>query len=471
LTKSGDADVVEPSPDDKDKEGKGKGEDFRGIQALAESFLGDKPSQFPSKKKDDPQKKEKDAEKSPDKTKKPTKAAAPPTPTPLTAAEIAAAAAEGVARAMPKLEAKKDPATQSPDDDEKYLNASDRRKIEHLNQMEKLFPDQYKNIAERYKQSKKALVAYAEKWSKENPDREFDETAPEHEEFFDKNDVNWEDEHYLEAVAELRAQAKVDEANKETKAKLSEFERAENLRKAAPAIAREQTAIAQNYWKMMGKEFEGVVDERGGVNAEKLQALQAADPAVFNIRVQFAERLDDEVAEINKLMGIPGQEGRALASFDPANPLHAELARFALSKEEALSAMPVEDQRNEKGQLFKPAEAYYKLPTAERARHWTFTARDLASLRSVDLCKKATALIAEKEAEHRAWAEARGIVLDAKVVKPKGEENGELEEDSDEDEVKPLSPSAGGETKMAAAKNKATENKATGASAFVLRSF
>lgn len=190
--------------------------DLTGAQALVDSWLGDKPSRYEKKEvKDDrttdepsPEKKvEKKAEKKP---AKPVAKPAQRTEKPLTAADIAAATAEAVARALPRDRtdrAEGERKTDTPE--EPWLTPTDKRKLKVLEQMETLFPDQYRDISKRYNQSKRALVEYAQNWEKEHPGEEFDENAEEHQDFYERNDVEWQDEDYLEAAADLKAQAKM----------------------------------------------------------------------------------------------------------------------------------------------------------------------------------------------------------------------------------------------------------------------
>lgn len=106
-----------------------------------------------------------------------------PAPTGMTPEQIAQIAAETAARvAAPKKdEAKKDEASN--------LSPSEQRKFATLKHMEVMFPEKYKNAAQRFQTAQAKLKAYADQWEKDNPGKKFDENAEEHEEYFENNDL------------------------------------------------------------------------------------------------------------------------------------------------------------------------------------------------------------------------------------------------------------------------------------------
>lgn len=464
--------------------------DLSGAEALVQSFLDGKPTVVPEKKKAktekpavEPEKEKTDAKTEPAKpgvNPKPAPAkpkhTQPPAPVPLTAEQIAAAAAEGVARVFPKPEKKDSPQDSKPDDS--WLTDADRRRLTNLEQMEKMYPDKYKGLPARYRTSKKALLDYAKKWESEHPGEEFDETAEEHQQFLDSNDIDWEDEDYLEAAAEIKAAAKVAESQKTTDQKLSAIERKEKLREAQPIIYAEQTKAAQVLWKEMGEAFAGLVDENGNFNAEKAKVFVESDPVTFGVRLNAAKALDAEVAELYKLMGVPGltdDQGKplttALIDFNPKNEIHVNLDKFASEQEARMRKLSAADQQDAEGRAFLPYADYYKVPEKERGKYWTFTANDLAVLRAQDLAARAQKMIAEEEEKYQKWAKARGINIETKSGTSKQGEEPEPEVETVGAVEKPASPSGGVESKLAASKSTGKAAPVSGAKAFVMRGF
>ena len=356
-----------------------------------------------------------------------------PQATPLTAEQIASAAAEGATRALtakPRADegesGEKKP--KGPD-----LPPDEMRRVEILNRMEVLNPEKYKGLAEKYTKSLTALETYAKTWEKEHPGQEFDEESPEHESFFKENDVEWNDLDFTEALADIISDRKLEKSASKLDERMDELDRKEKLREQQGKIVAEQNAAAVEYWQQLGDDVADMVKPDGTLNMEKVDSLKTNDPEGLSIRVTAAQALDVEVAEIYKLYA-------GLAKNDPANNvIHRNINQFAASKEQELAGKPMQEKLNGEGQSFLPASQYYKLPVAERENHWTFNASDLAFMRAADLAAITKKRIELNEERHRAWAKARGIQL----------------EDTN---AKPASPSAGGESRMAALETPAAKS-------------
>lgn len=427
--------------------------DMSGINKLVSRFLGEKePTDKPEGKQDEkaPKKPKTEPQKPPAATKP---AAAPKTEEEpdedARTTRIATAVATEVARVLKPTEKKSDPA-------EPELPAQEQRKLKVLERMEKLYPDNpaYKNLSTRYKSSFQALKDYAAKWTKDHPNEAFDEDAPEHTSFFEQHDIDWEDDHYVEALADMRAETRSEENNRDLNKRLSEFERKEKLREAIPTIMREQNTAAQLFWKTLGKDFDGVVKPDGSLDMPKLEALRKADPVTFDMRVQDAEALDTEVAMLYAVMN-------GLEEWKESNNLHVALGEFAQQKETELMQRSKAERKNEKGQDFLPAAEYFKLPKDDRQkRFWTFTATDLAALRSKHRASELAKKIATEEDKLKKFAEARGYRLDKPPEKEDEQPTGQEQDGIEESDDKPASPSAGGASKLAASKSTAKADDA-----------
>lgn len=370
----------------------------------------------------------------------------------LTSADIAAAAAEGVARVLKPEQKAKEADKTNPDD---ALAPEEKRKLAVLGHMETLFPDRYKGLADKYRTGQKELETYAAKWEKENPGREFDETDDDHKEFMADHNVDWLEEDYIEAVADMRAEQKHADAQKQSSDKVTALEmkvnRREKLTEAAPAIATEQTFARKKLWADFKQD---ALNEAGFPDRDKITALNAKDPISTAYRIAAAKDLDAEVETIYMLM--PPDEhrvaGRGLVDYDPKNPVHVEMGRFCDETEKLLSAKPIEEKTDADGRVFLPAEDYYKLPKEKRANHWTLTAHDVAFLRARKIAKETQAFIAREEQKLKNFAKARGYTPPADA---ENEDSTVDETHADDGTEKPHSPSLGGESRLAAAKNKA----------------
>lgn len=377
--------------------------DTEAITEFASDFItGDKPE----RKK--PAEKAKEELKAPEEKPKAStaKTTAKPAPKPeLTAESIAKAVGEGVAQAMksaPK-EAAKEKSKES-DDPDADLAEPIKKKVVVLRQMEKLQPEKYKGVADKYKANLMKIQEYQDKWQKENPGQDFDEEAEEHTEFYEKNQLfqPWEDEDYSDAKAEIIAARRVAESTAETNRKLSQLEREKKGLEARPVIDRVQTVAARNYWGQIGGDFDGLIQDNGQLDQAKFKALQEKNPDMLNVTLESAKRLDTLVEAAFLLK-------KGLVDYDKNNPAHTFLSQFAVAKEKELMAEDADKQRDQNGRPFKPASEYYALPQAQRDAFWTFGEGDLAALLARDESKNMKRYITAEEDKFNRWAKAKGL--------------------------------------------------------------
>jgi hypothetical protein len=332
--------------------------------------------------------------------KKAVVAAAPAAPT---AIEIGTAVAAEVVKAIKPAEKAVEKQV------EVELSDSDKKKVAALAHMEQLQPDKYKGLADKYKTSMTKLAAYAAEWEKANPGKEFDEDADEHKAFFDENNVDWDDDDYIEAVADQRTKKAVEEIDKKNAGKFSDIERRERLIASAPAIEIVKVNAARQFFKALGDDYADIVAENGAVNAEKFKALETTDPVIHSILVTQAQGLETITAESHKILSN-------LVPFDKNNPVHATLDNFVVSKEQQLLKKPKDEQLNQAGKPFLSSTDYYKLPVKDRENFWTFSKADVETLLVMATTKQAKKLIAAETAKFEAMCKAKGIAIPAKAA-------------------------------------------------------
>lgn len=466
--------TVEVDPAEQKKDAKKEPVDTKESRAFMDRYLTrDKKPEAKEAKAEtdaDAEKKKKDAAnaEAAKKKKEQEKTTAKPNKSPAQATvpdydKIAEAAGRGVADALSK---KADAKTDKKDGVDESVSPEDKRKLDVLAQMEKMWPEKYKGHSEKYKASKQLLVDYAEKWQKDHPGDSFDEEAEEHQDFFDKHDVDWHDDDYAEALAELKADAKVskalEEKEKRINERLSEFDRREKLRDSGPVIAKEQNSAAKHFWGLLGDDFGDIVGDDGAVNAKKLTELEKSDPVIHEIRLAAAEQLDSLVATTYTILN-------GLTPFDEKNATHLSLSEFIFRKEEELAAKPEEERLDAQGRKFLKADAYAKLPKDKREGNWSFTTPDIAALLASHIAEKTAARITAEEEKLQKFATARGYApKDGKTqdVKEKPEQ---VEEEPDTDDGKPKSPSTIPTPKLAATKSKGGSGGADAKTSFVNR--
>lgn len=362
-------------------------------------------------------------------------AATPPAPV-LDRETIASAVAEGMERGSKKPEP-----TSEVKSEEVELPPAEAKRLAVLERMEKSNPDKYKGRAKAYRDSYTKLLKYSEDWEKANPGKEFNEDDEEHKEFFDKNNVDWDDDDYTEALAELKSDEKVGAARKEIDQKFATIERAEKLRSEAPKIVQSQTTAALAYFADMDGEFAKVLKADGTLDTELGKKLTEADPIKAQIIVGGASRVEELVAETYKLF-------TNLVDYDGKNPNHIAINSFVLSKEEQLMKKPAKEQLDSEGRPFLTADAYWKLDEKQRAKHWTFSREDVDTMLTAAIAASVKQQVQYEEEKFQRIAKARGITIpEAKAAVADEQQTPAPAVESEEEETagddgKPSSPSA-----------------------------
>lgn len=421
------------------------------IQELASDFLDVPPEERkPVKPKDEKPK---------------PKVEKPPKPAPKKAAPVAAPSAESIATAVSEgvsraLSTAK-PTDTKPAPEEPELPDANKAQLPVLERMEQLYPDKYKGITQKYKDSYTKLKAYAKEWEEKHPGETFDEDAEEHNDFFDKNVPNWDDGDFTDARADIIADQKVEAKLKPVNAKLSEYDRKQKLEAEMPKIVEEQVRHGQALWKSFGEEFGALFKEDGTLDLAKFNELAQKDPVIHGIRLQVANALNSEIEELYKVYN-------GLADFNEKDPVHVNIEKFAAQLESDVSKMDEAERTDENGRAFLPQAEYWKRHHRNKKdteeKFWTLGVRDIAEARAKDLSKMALKAIAAKEKELDAWSKARGLQPRERAPKPaqnSQQEEERAEETPVEDDGKPQTPSAADAPNVAvsrAAKAKGTSD-------------
>lgn len=402
-------------------------EGLEGLQLLKDNLMGRKPAE---KKADDEtvetdEKKEQAAAKAKSDADAKAKAAADKKrkaapvkraePEPLTADAIGEAVAK---RLQPKVEPKKEEA--KPDISE-GLGRREKRMLPILAELETLYPDQYKGVAEKFADGQRKLNVYAAQWRKDNPGQEFDPKSAEHSDWFAENDVDWDEEDYEEARESLHAkrleQTTFEKVTKKLEPKFSEIDdikAREKLAQSHGIIKSEQVTGLRGYWSAIDEKFKDLVRADGSVDEAGFQAMVDEDPETHKVMVDTSVNLNIEVAEARKLFAEEGQE--PLIKFDGNNPAHKFVLQFSDQLEADMLAGPAEAQINEKGQQLTTPAKYAALPPGERKNYWVlgFTEiRDALIADRANSAKKAVEAIEQRFLER---AKRRKLIADEQKV-------------------------------------------------------
>ena len=280
-----------------------------------------------------------------------------------------------------------------------------KQKRDHavLAHLEKTNPA-YKGKAEQYLNSQKKFADYKKAWQSDHAGQEFNAGDAEHEEFIKANEVTFDQDDYLEALTDLKAEEKAAAAVKPITDK---FTREEEQRKLdarvaelVPKIVTHQRATALTFFGQLGDEFMGVLNEGGVYQPEEGTKLVAAKPVARKVfaLAQQAESFAGEIARI----------ATGIASFNEKNPLDVEIFQFAGRQEAEMLKLPEDQRINADGKLFITAAQFDKLPKSERGDYWTLSDTDLSALYAVEKAAEAKRLIEEDDKEFNARLEAAG---------------------------------------------------------------
>lgn len=368
--------------------------------------------------------------------KKPAEAKAEPKPEPLDYERIGKEVGKAVREATkPEERGAEAPPEQAQPDEAKT--------IRYLERMEQANPEKYKGIASKYSTGLKQSAEYQAKWEKENPGEKFDKADPQHDAFFEKNAVDWDDKDYIEAVADLKADERTQKIRDEFAAKDRAARLEPEVRKASAETTR---SLLED---VGGKDAASAINPDGSIDPEKWKAFAEAEPTKAEVLQRAALASRSITAEVENLFN-------GTVKFDPSNKLHSDISNFALAAERSMLSQS-EAARTQDGKVFVDAKTYSGMSARERAQHWTFTARDLRFLAAQDIKADAEKEIAAREEQFSQWAKRRGMSkrLDAT------EEN-ESKKDAKEQAKtasKPVSPTTTVEPKMASRVGNAVSTK------------
>lgn len=425
------------------------------------SVIGDEPKKPEPKKKPDPEEGE-EAEKKPAPKKKP---AAPPAPV-IDEQKLGAAIGRSLA------EHSKGEGRARPDDKEaekpkpSAKEEAEARRIAVLERMESVNPERYKGLAGRYKANQATLKSRVAAWEKTHPGESYadmleayEDDPDSHPEFADEakirddldDQVDWDDEDYDEAKYDLRDAKKIDEKLKPLQENLderiSEVERADKVRRQEGEIAQLAYSSGNEYWKLLGKEAEGVVGDDGRVNMEVIQAITEADPLKGEVFLKSAQECEGATATLYMIAHDLAPKGSTL-------PYQNVAGQFALQLEEEMLARPDEKQRDDYGRPFIRKSDYLRLNPEQRDKYWTFSALDMWNLSRKGgipkmVAKQAQDFLQAEDEKFLRRAKARGLIRDeeepaARTARKTASLRDELEGGDgaagDDNSGKPLSP-------------------------------
>lgn len=348
---------------------------------------------------------EKPAEAKPAAPKPAAKKVVPPVAPPVDLETVANTAATAAVAALEK--AKPSPPTPAEEKPTDGLTPAQAKKFAVLERMEALNPEN-KGKAASYAAAAKKMAAYQADWEARNKGKKFNPEDEEHDQFLADNDVTYDEDEYVEALAELKADEKAKKAIAplEEKFKAQETEAANQklASEIAPKAIAQAKASAKLFFGELGDEFKSILDESGTLNKEEEAKIAGANdyyPAI----AQAAYQTELVAGEMKRIAS-------GVSKIDEKNPspLHVEIFNFAIAQEKLLKAKPEEDQLDERGRRFATSEEWAAMTPQKRAHYWHLSDDDLSKLYAVEMAEKVKKNIAAEEEKFTNLAKKRGLL-------------------------------------------------------------
>ncbi len=271
-----------------------------------------------------------------------------------------------------------------------------------LQRMEKMWPEKYRGITEKFTKSAKRVEAYKTQWETANPGREFNSEDDEHASFIAASEVDWEEGDAIDARAEIRAEQIMERERGETNKKFEELEHRLTEKDLEPSIRRRQAEVSRDLIKDLDKDLVVLIDADGRINKEELAARREADPEKVDTVMIAAANVARFIDTAERILHPSGR-----FKFDAKNGRHLEMAKFLVEQEDLI--LSNEDaQITKDGRRFATREEWGKLDEGERRRRWMLELPDLIYLKKLEQKELAKQNIDLWEARIQKVMETRG---------------------------------------------------------------
>lgn len=233
------------------------------------------------------------------------------------------------------------------------LEGKDAAKLRVFEEMAKA-NEEYAGLPEQFKKFQKLEREYKSKWEKANPGEDFDPADDAHSEFYDKHEPTYDQDDYVDARAELKANERIE---KFTKAEQERLEKARREEEVATTLKKATADTANVLAKeVLGKDVD-------------LKALESDDKAAFKFITQATKDANEVISEMTRLATNPN------VKFDPtSNKIHGLINERLRSYEDAILEMDDAHRTiREDGvsKEFATLDEFLGMSERQRQRHWT----------------------------------------------------------------------------------------------------
>lgn len=258
------------------------------------------------------------------------------------------------------------------------LSREDMRDYQILLKMEEIYPET-RGIADKVKEFALSRYAYQGNWQEQNPGKEYDPKASEHEDFY-KGEPEIDEEQFQDAKVALMVEEGVDR-------RMAPIEKERKLEKT---MAETRGVIAANVMARIQEFVTAVdpamaalllVDGKFSLAKELVAKVAEADPVFSAVMDERVKPLYDMISELEKVAVSDG----AYVLMPQSNALHALISRHVRTFEENMLAQPADKQVRNGKQFMTHADFNARMATAgknakkqaELEQFWTAECDDI----------------------------------------------------------------------------------------------
>ena len=289
------------------------------------------------------------------------------------------------------------------------MSSKDKANFQIINKMAEM-NDQYKELPQQYIEFQQAKKEYAKEWGNEHPGEKLDWNDEEHQQWVGENQPQFDEEDFVDARIEIRADAVAAKRLEKFEEKLTDTER----RASEGTIKQRAAEQAKVEVGSFVEEFLPESDWDLSTDEGKQAAIEE-NPVIGEISARWADTIEKATEKIVRLY-----EGRGLWEADMNDPIDRYLANLAMNWENQLSQSDVSSTKNSQGQMFATRDEYRKMSAEDRKNHWIIGKEELLWILPKDIKARAEKERDEELDRLEKLAKAKGWEFDRETfVSPK----------------------------------------------------
>lgn len=204
-----------------------------------------------------------------------------------------------------------------------------------------------KGMVARTKAFWTAEADYIAGWRKENKGTEFDPADPQHVEFYEKNEPNYDEESFDNARIEVITERKVAARSKQDDEKRAKEDSQRRRQEAEPRIA---NSVQESMTKLVAEAgYEDLMKDKDGklsLTSTVAKAISDENPAALAVLLDETDILAAQIAEIEKFATLDGYQHDEKMTVPLKSGLkiapHAMIQELTMDLEKEIAALPPE---------------------------------------------------------------------------------------------------------------------------------